>query len=249
MIQIPEEARPAAVLMPLSLRSEYNRLLWLFCASLVDDAGSHQSAEGRGLWRPKAAPSEWPLWMCVCLPVPPPASPLTQTSQVALRLIRSQNAVYLDTFPSPMLRILDHFMWWLCPWEVWWDPVLCAVCSAAVVLFVRFVYNGSYALNGSVISSWTLGRCRLLLSLHSNRGLAMSHMSKKCIFLLMWWTASHLLTFHWNHDVNSGPKESPESIKEKFYISEIMTNAEEFKLCAAHSKRQTDRFFTSLFIW
>lgn len=51
----------------LSLKGLYNGLLWLFCASLVDGAGSHQSAEGRCLWCPKATPSEWHLCVCVCL--------------------------------------------------------------------------------------------------------------------------------------------------------------------------------------
>lgn len=42
---------------------------------LVDRIGSHQSAEGRGLWCPKATPSEWPrvcLWPTApsaCLPL------------------------------------------------------------------------------------------------------------------------------------------------------------------------------------
>lgn len=49
--------------------------------SLTDCVGSHQSAEGRGLWCPKATPSEW---LCVCpvspLSLPPP---LRQTSQLS----------------------------------------------------------------------------------------------------------------------------------------------------------------------
>lgn len=56
------------------------------------------------------------------------------------------------------------------------------VASGLRLFYSTSVYNGSYALNGNVISSWTLRRCRLLFFLRSTQGLAMSHMNKKCIF-------------------------------------------------------------------
>ena len=108
--------------------------------TLLDDCvGSHQSAEGRGLWRPKATPSEWP---CVC-PVshrPPPnpsglPPPLRQTSQLsheckasslgALLLLEPCEALilqwcYFSQTVTPLCLVIA-------PWEVCWDPVL--VCS------------------------------------------------------------------------------------------------------------------------
>lgn len=108
--------------------------------TLLDDCvGSHQSAEGRGLWRPKATPSEWP---CVC-PVshrPPPnpfglPPPLRQTSQLSheckassLRCPSPFRALWSSYFAVMLLLPnSDPLCLVIAPWEVCWDPVL--VCS------------------------------------------------------------------------------------------------------------------------
>lgn len=64
---------------------------------LTNCVGSHQSAEGRGLWRPKTTPREWPS-VCPCPNTPSACLPLRQTSQLPQH--------YSSVKPFPSLRAL-----------------------------------------------------------------------------------------------------------------------------------------------